>query len=342
MVTNKLLIEKNYMDTTIKYYKYSFAMFLLIVILSIVSLFVGVIDISLKGILNSDFKQINILLISRLPRLLAIFCAGIGMSVAGLIMQNLCMNKFVSPSTSSTIAFAQFGVLLSLIWFNGLVLWQKTTIIFIISIMGTWIFIWFTQKIKFKNIIMVPLIGIMFGNVIGGITTHFAYTHGVMQSLNSILVGDFSLIIRGRYEIVFLVIPLIIISYIYANHFNIVGLGEDFSKNLGVNYKKILFLGLSIAALITTSIVITVGTISYLGLIVPNIVSMFRGDKIRGNLLDVSLFGALFVLVCDILGRILIYPYELPIDLITGVVGSFIFLMLMLKNLSPTVKVKNK
>ncbi len=316
-------------------YKYSVLMFVLILVFSCVSLFVGPMDISLEGLLAGDFQQVSILFISRLPRLLAILCTGIGMSVAGLIMQNLCMNKFVSPSTSSTVAFAQFGVLVSLLLFPMATLWQKTAVAFVTSILGTWLFVWFTQQIKFKDVIMVPLIGIMFGNVIGGVTTHFAYSYDLMQTIQATLVGDFSLIIRGRYEIVFLVVPLIFISYIYANHFNIVGLGKDFSSNLGVHYQRVLFGGLSIAALITASVVVTVGTISYLGLIVPNIVAMFRGDKIRGSLLDVSLFGALFVLVCDLVGRVIIYPYELPIDLISGIVGSAIFLVLMYQRLSP-------
>lgn len=315
--------------------KYSFALFLLVIIFSIISIFTGVLDVSMSGIFAGDFQQIEILLISRLPRLMAILCTGMGMSVAGLIMQNLCMNKFVSPTTGSTIAFAQLGVLLAIMFFKSATLWQRTSIAFISSILGTWLFVYITQKIKLKDVVMVPLIGIMLGNIVSGVTTHLAYTNDLTQALSSVLVGDFSLIIRGRYEIVFLVMPLLVIAYIYANHFNIVGMGEDFSKNLGVHYQRILVMGLSIAALITASVVVTVGSISYLGLIVPNIVAMFRGDKIRGSIVDVALFGALFVLICDILGRLLIRPYELPIELISGVIGSVIFLVLMFKRLSP-------
>ena len=157
----------------------------------------------------------------------------------------------------------------------------------------------------------------------------------MIQSLTATFVGDFSLIIRGNYEIVFLIVPLVIVAYTYANHFNIVGMGENFAKNLGVNYNVVLFLGLSIAALITASIVVTVGTISYVGLIVPNIISMFRGDKLKGSIMETGLLGALFVLVCDILGRIIIFPYELPIDLIIGVIGSIVFIGLMFKRLNP-------
>ena len=92
------------------------------------------------------------------------------------------------------------------------------------------------------------------------------------------------------------------------------GLGKDFSKNLGVPYNLVLFSGLTIAAMITASIVVVVGSISYIGLIVPNVVAMYKGDKIRGTLVDTALFGAIFVLVCDMIGRIVIAPYELPID----------------------------
>ena len=120
-------------------------------------------------------------------------------------------------------------------------------------------------------------------------------------------------------------------AFAFANHFNIVGLGKDFSKNLGVPYNLVLFSGLTIAAMITASIVVVVGSISYIGLIVPNVVSMYKGDKIRGTLVDTALFGAIFVLVCDMIGRIVIAPYELPIELIVGILGSLIFTTVSLK-----------
>lgn len=180
---------------------------------------------------------------------------------------------------------------------------------------------------------MVPLVGIMFGNVIGGITSYLAYQFEMTQALSSWLVGHFSLVIKGRYEIVWITLPLVVLAFIFANHFNIVGLGKDFSHNLGVPYNLILFMGLTIAAMITASIVVVVGAISYIGLIVPNIVSMFKGDKIRGTLVDTALFGAIFVLVCDMIGRVVIYPYELPIELIIGILGSVIFIGLLLYRL---------
>lgn len=298
-------------------------------ILSVVSLFIGVTDIRISDILALDMEKIELLLISRVPRLLAILCTGIGMSVAGLIMQKLCMNKFVSPSTGATLSSAQLGILFALLYLPNSTIWGRAVFAFVTAIIGTWIFVYFIQKIQFKDVVMVPLVGIMFGNVIGGITNYIAFKYEMTQALSSWLVGSFSLIIRGRYELVYLIVPLVILAFIFANHFNIVGMGKDFSKNLGVNYNVMMFLGLSIAAMISASIVVVVGSISYIGLIVPNVVAMFKGDKIRGTLVDTALFGALFVLVCDMIGRSLIAPYELPIELIVGILGSVIFVGLL-------------
>ena len=305
----------------------------ILLILSVWSLFVGVIDINLSSLMGGSLEQWEIFLISRLPRLLAILCTGVGMSVAGLIMQQLCMNKFVSPTTGATISSAQFGILLALLFMPNSTLWGRAIFAFAAAIAGTWIFVWFIQRIQFKDEVMVPLVGIMFGNVIGGITNYLAYRYEMTQALSSWLVGHFSLVLRGRYEIVYLVVPLVILAFVFANHFNIVGMGKDFSKNLGVPYNFVLFMGLTIAAMITASVVVVVGSISYIGLIVPNIVAMFKGDKIRGTLVDTALFGAIFVLVCDMIGRVVIAPYELPIELIVGILGSILFIGLLLYRL---------
>ena len=293
----------------------------LLLVLSILSLLIGAMEIELK-----------ILLLSRIPRLLAILCTGIGMSVAGLIMQQLCMNKFVSPSTGATIQSAQFGILLSLVFFPAVGLWGRVLLSFGMALLGTWSFIGFIQRIQFKNTVLVPLVGIMFGNVLGGIISFIAYKYEVTQQLSTYFVGSFSLIIKGNYELVWLVVPLVILAFVFANYFNIVGIGKDFSQNLGVNYKLVLFLGLTIASMITASVITVVGQISYIGLIVPNIVAMFKGDKIKGTLVDTALLGALFVLICDMIARSVIMPYELPIELIAGIIGSVLFIgMLMYK-----------
>lgn len=307
----------------------------LLILLSLLSLFVGPLDID-PGTLfqGKDSMELKIFLLARIPRLLAILCTGVGMSVSGLIMQQLCMNKFVSPSTGATIQSAQFGILLSLVFLPGLGLWGRVLLAFSMAILGTWIFVWFIQRIQFKNAVLVPLIGIMFGNVLGGITNFIAYKYEVTQQLSNYFVGSFALIIRGNYELVWLALPLVLLAFIFANYFNIVGMGRDFSQNLGINYKLVLFLGLTIASMITASVVTVVGQISYIGLIVPNLVAMFKGDRIKGTLVDTALLGALFVLVCDMVARTVLSPYELPIELIVGIIGSILFVGMLLYKLN--------
>lgn len=303
----------------------------LLIGLSAISLFVGVIDIDLAALFSDKAgMELKVFLLSRISRLLAIICTGVGMSVAGLIMQQLCMNKFVSPTTGATIQSAQFGIMLSLVFIPNISMWGRMLFSFTTAILGTWIFVWFIQKIKFKDTVLVPLIGIMFGNVVGGVTNFLAYKFEVTQQLSSFLIGSFSLIIKGNYELVYMAAPHCNHALLYANHFNIVGMGRDFSQNLGVNYKRILFLGLTLASMITASVVSVVGQISYIGLIVPNIIAMFKGDKIRGTLIDTALFGAVFVLITDMIARSVIMPYELPIELIVGIFGSILFIGLLI------------
>lgn len=304
-------------------------------VVSIASLFVGATDIRLGAMLaDPEGIELKIFLLARIPRLLAILCTGVGMSVAGLIMQLLCMNKFVSPSTGATIQSAQFGIMLALVFVPGVGLWGRVMLAFAMSILGTWIFVWFVQKIQFKDTVLVPLVGIMFGNILGGITNFFAYKFEVTQQLSNYFVGSFALIIKGNYELVWLAVPLVVIAFLFANYFNIVGMGKDFSQNLGVNYKLVLFLGLTISAMITASVVTVVGQISYIGLIVPNIVAMFKGDKVKGTLIDTALLGALFVLICDMVARSVISPYELPIELIVGIIGSLLFVGMLIYKLN--------
>ena len=305
-----------------------------LLIVSILSLFAGAMDIDLNTLLSGGSgMERSIFLLARIPRLLAILCTGVGMSVSGLIMQQLCMNKFVSPSTGATIQSAQFGILLSLVFLPAIGLWGRVMLAFAMSILGTWVFVWFVQKIQFKSTVLVPLIGIMFGNVLGGVTSFIAYKFEVTQQLSTYFVGSFALVIKGSYELVWLAVPLVIIAFIFANYFNIVGMGKDFSQNLGVNYQLVLFFGLTIASMITASVVTIVGQISYIGLIVPNIVAMFKGDKIKGTLVDTALLGALFVLLCDMIARSVIAPYELPVELIAGIMGSVMFLAMLIYKL---------
>ncbi|UIO42366.1 ABC transporter permease [Brevibacillus brevis] len=302
-----------------------------LILLSFVSLFIGVKDISPWDLLNLTDDKVQVLWISRIPRLISIIIAGVSMSIAGLIMQQLTRNKFVSPTTAGTEDSVRFGILVSLLVFADASSWVKLLVAFAFALLGTFVFMKILERIKFKDSIFIPLVGLMFGNIVGSITTFFAYKHDLMQNMSAWLHGDFSTIMKGSYELLYISIPLVIIAYLYANKFTIAGMGEEFAINLGLNYKHVVNIGLVIVACVTSVVILTVGTIPFLGLIIPNLVTIYLGDNLKKSLSHTALLGAVFVLACDILGRLIIFPYEISIGLMVGVIGSGIFVYLLMR-----------
>lgn len=302
--------------------------------LSLVSIFLGAKNINIVDILSGNKDAIHLMIVSRFPRLLSILMAGSAMSICGLIMQQISQNKFVSPTTGATIDSAQLGIVIAMVLIPGATTMQKAMVSFVFALAGTLIFMTFLRNLKVKNVIFIPLVGIMFGNIIGSITTYIGYEFEIMQNVGSWMQGNFSMILKGNYELLYLAIPLMILAFIFAHKFTVAGMGEDFATNLGLDYKKIVNLGLVIVSIVTVCVVITAGEIPYIGLIVPNIVSLYKGDNVHENIWDTALFGSIFVLVCDIAARVIIYPYELSVGLTVGVIGSAIFLYLIFRRKS--------
>lgn len=302
-----------------------------IAVLSCISLFIGAIDIRLSDLFNGNTDKIEIFLISRVPRLMAIILAGAGMSIAGLIMQSLSRNKFVSPTTAGTLDAAKLGILISMLFITNVTYTQQIIFSFLFALVGTLVFMQILDRIKFKDVIFVPLIGIMYGNILSSVTTFFAYENDLIQNISSWLMGSFTLVISGRYELLYISIPAVILAYLYANKFTVAGMGEDFAKNLGLSYKLVLNLGLVLVAIISTTVVLTVGVIPFLGLIVPNIVSLYLGDNLRKTIPHTAALGVAFLLLCDILGRVIVHPYEIPVNVTVAVIGSAIFLFMLFR-----------
>jgi len=304
---------------------------LILIVFSVISLFVGVADITLTDILQWDAEKMSLITISRIPRTVALILAGVGMSISGVIMQQMTQNKFVAPTTAGTLEAAKMGLLIFLIFIPTAGSALKMLSAFLFTFAASLIFLSIVRKIRYRNVVFVPLVGLMFGGIIGSISTFFAVRLNIMQDTNAWMMGDFSGILQGRYELIYLSLPAIAITYIYANKFTVIGMGEDFSKNLGLNYRAIMNIGLFCVSLTVSAVVITAGAIPFLGLIVPNVVSLIFGDNLKKTLPLVALSGANFLLVCDIVGRIVIYPYEIPIGVMVSIIGAVIFLVLILR-----------
>ncbi len=305
-----------------------------LLLLGSASLFIGVASMKLEALLQGEPHAWSILWQSRVPRLLAICLAGAGLSIAGLIMQQIVQNRFAAPSTTGTIDCALLGYVLSLVLFADISGWAHLALIFAFSVAGTLIFVRFLQSLKFKNAMLVPLIGIMYGNVVSALTTFVAYKYDLVQTMNSWTVANFASVLQGNYEFLYLAIPASILAYFFAAQFSAASIGESFAKNIGLNYQKIVFIGVVLVAVLSSSVVMIVGVIPFLGLIVPNLESMFVGDNMKKSLPWTAYSGVMLVLACDILGRVIIFPYEVPISIVVSILGGFVFIHLILKDKS--------
>ena len=301
-------------------------------VLVVVSLVVGVKDISWVDLLRPDEETLLILKLSRIPRTISLVLAGIGMSVSGLIMMQMTQNKFVSPTTAGTLDAAKLGLLFSFLLIHGGGLMNKTLLAFGFTFVASLVFLQIADRIRHRNIIFIPLVGILFGNILNSVSYFFAYKYRIVQNVNAWLVGDFSAILKGSYEVLYLSVPAVVITYLYANKFTVAGMGETFSKNLGLNYRQVVNMGLLCVSFTVSIIVITVGVIPFLGLVIPNIISLMYGDNLRKTLPFTAIFGAIFLLICDIIGRMVIAPFEVPIGVVVGIVGGILFLILLFRN----------
>ncbi|HHW39495.1 MAG TPA: iron chelate uptake ABC transporter family permease subunit [Bacillales bacterium] len=310
---------------------HNIALVLCLAALSILSLVLGLSQFSVAKLAAGEDLVSQIIILSRIPRVASIIMAGMAMAISGLIMQQISKNRFVSPTTAGTIDAARFGVLVVLILFPHFSALGKMLLVFFFALAGSLLFMGILRRIRMKNVVMVPLLGLMLGNVIGSLTTCLAYRYDLVQNVNTWLTGNFAMVTQGRYELLYFSIPLLVTAFVYADRFTLAGMGEEFAVGLGLNYKQVVTVGLVIVSLLSALVVITVGRIPFLGLIVPNIVTLYLGDNLRRSIATTALAGAVFLLGADLLGRVLIAPYEIPIGLTVGVAGSVIFLYLLLR-----------
>jgi len=298
--------------------------------LALASIAVGVGDMPLGALMRGEGHAALLLFASRIPRTLALLFAGMSMGVCAALMQMLFRNRFVEPTTAGTADAAGLGLLLATLLAPGLPPLAKMAAAAVFALAGTVLFLRITERIPFRGAALVPLVGLMLGGILNALTSFIAYRFDLLQSLAAWTTGDFSGVLRGRYELMWLTAALAILAYIAADRFTAVGLGDAFARNLGLDYRRIMGLGLVIVSLCAAVAIATAGTVPFLGLLVANGVSLVMGDNLRRTMPWIALSGAAFLLACDIAGRLIRFPYEIPVGTIAGVAGSAVFLYLLL------------
>ncbi len=298
---------------------------IIVIILAMISLFTGVYEIFAQD------DGLRMVFITRIPRTIALLLTGAAMSMAGLVMQLITQNRLVEATTTGTIEWAGLGLVFVYLLFPAPTLLLRMGGAILFSFAGTMIFFLFIRKIRLRSSLIVPIIGMMLGAVISAISTFLGLVFNMSQNIESWFVGSFSNVQVGRYEYLWFIVIITIFIFIYADRLTLAGLGEDIATSLGVNYNRIVILGTGLISLAVGIVAAVIGNLPFLGLIVPNIVSMYRGDDLRSNLPWVCVLGMGTITICDILSRTIISPFEVPVSLILGTVGSVVFITILLK-----------
>lgn len=308
-------------------------LFISFCLLCIISLFIGAQQLEWSSFFSLSSDVWLTLTASRIPRLVAIILTGIGLSICGVILQHIVRNRFVESGTTGGLDAAKLGILVSLTLIPTATVMSKMIFAMFFCLLSSVIYIALIRRIHFRNTVLVPVIGLMYGGIFSAFAEFYAYQNNILQSMQGWLLGDFSRVIQGRYEIIFIVLPIVILTYMFAHRLTVLGMGEEMASSLGLGYATTAAVGLLLVAITISATVITVGAIPFVGLVIPNLVALKYGENLVKTLPIVALGGASLLLLCDIIGRRILYPFEVPIGLTAGGVGGLIFLILILRGL---------
>lgn len=297
--------------------------------LACVSLTIGAASVSILEAARDPWAAL-VLLESRLPRTLAVILTGAALAVAGVVLQALVRNRFVGPETTGTAESATLGLLAVTVLAPAAPIWVKMTMASLAAMAGTALFVAVIRRLPVREVMLVPIAGLVLSGVIGSVATFVGWQTDLLQYVNGWLMsGEFSGVLAGRYELLWVAALAAGLAWFAADRFAILGLGDHVATGLGLSSNAVMRLGLAVVAVVTAMVVTTVGLIPFVGLVVPNLVARIMGDNLRASIPVVAVTGAVLLLACDILGRVLRYPYEIPVGAIIGVIGAAIFLWLL-------------
>lgn len=269
--------------------------------------------------------------LTRVPRTAALVLAGAAMAVSGLVMQMLTQNRFVEPTTTGTTEWAGLGLLTVTVLAPTASILTRMSVAIATSFLGTMIFFVILRRLTLTSSLVVPVVGIMLGAVVGAASSYLALATDTLQNLSVWFAGSFTSVFRGQYEPLWIVAGVVAVIVVVADRFTVAGLGKDVATNVGVSYERVVLLGAGLVAVATGVVTVVVGNLPFVGLVVPNVVALLRGDDLRSNLPWVCVLGVGLVAACDLVGRIVIAPFEVPVSLVLGVVGAVVFIVMILR-----------
>lgn len=307
-----------------------------LIISLILSLIFGGVNIKLKdavlGLFTNDGSKYEIIMKHiRLPRAIGAIIAGVGLSVSGLILQNVTNNSLASPNIIGVNSGAGLFVIILLTFLPG-----TTYIMPIVSFVGafltTILIIGISSKTGSSKITII-LSGMIITTLLNAIISLISLVdNDVLVSYNYFSIGGLSgLTIDKLIMPLVLIILVLICSLFITKDLDVLSLGDEVATSLGVNVRRTRFIALAIASLSAACVVCFAGLLGFVGLIVPHISRKIIGNNTKKSLIVSSLIGSVLVLLADLLGRIIIAPSEIPVGIIMALIGAPFFLIILLK-----------
>ncbi|SHI34055.1 iron chelate uptake ABC transporter family permease subunit [Wenxinia saemankumensis] len=281
------------------------------------------------SLFGGDLDAGLLVAVSRVPRTLAALLAGAALAVAGAVVQLAVQNRLVEPGLVGTPEAATLGLLGITLMAPGAPLIVKMAVAGLAALAGTFGFLALARAVPRRDPVLLPLVGLIYGGILGAAALWLGWITDLVQYVGTWMSGEFSGVLRGRYELLWIGAAATAALYAAADRLTLLGLGEDTARALGLDARGTLLAGLALVSVCVAAVVVTVGSIPFVGLVVPNLVSRWRGDNLRRNLPLIAMGGAGAVLACDILGRVIRWPYEIPAGTIFAVLGAGLFLWLL-------------
>ena len=310
---------------------------ILLIAAALVSISIGASKIPLSQILlalkqrDPSSKTFQILSFVRIPRTIAAILAGCSLSLSGAILQSVLNNSLASPNIIGVNSGAGFLTVFISAFFPAS-LYLAPLAAFAGGLIAVLIVFAIAQKTGASRMSIV-LSGIAVSSFIGAMTDTVLTLHSDSAIDRAVfLIGGFSGVTTERmtYPAIFIITGLII-ALVFSYDMNILTLGDETAKSLGLSVGKLRFVFLGLAALLAGSAISFAGLLGFVGLIVPHAARFFVGYDNRFLLPVCALLGSIFTLCCDILARVLFAPFEIPVGIIMSFLGGPFFIYLLLK-----------
>lgn len=307
----------------------------------VVAVGVGAVNISFKEfidvlLLGKETENSDILMQIRLPRVLMCLIIGAGLAAVGGVMQGIFKNPLVDSYTLGMSSGAALGAVISIV--TGVsfsIAGISTTGVFaFIGAVATLILVYSLAYKKHKiSINSLLLAGVAVSYFLSSVIAFMMLlSHDNIQHIVFWTMGSLSLTSWNKVAISYItIIPGILALMLYARELNILTMGDEAAQYLGIDVEKLKRILLLISCIIVGSVVSVSGTIGFLGLVAPHIIRLIVGSNNKKVIPYSAILGAILLILADTLGRTLIQPVEIPVGVMTSIIGGPFFIFLLRK-----------